>query len=109
MSLNRSEQTLFDYIRAHAEERQYVQDKVRAISLELLDVHKAVARIDLELWRYFEERSAIVPAFRDGARAQGLQRTSMKNLAEYLVRMWTEPKPRQPAPAGPPDGVEFRP
>jgi hypothetical protein len=52
MSLNRSEQTLYDYIRSHAEERQYVQDKVRAISAESQAAEKAVARIDLELWRY---------------------------------------------------------
>jgi len=31
------------------------------------------------------------------ARAYGVKRTSMKNLAEYLVRLWTDPKPRKPA------------
>ncbi len=56
---------------------------------------RAVARIDSELWRYFEERSAAVPAFREAARGLGLRRTSMKNLAEYLIRLWSEPKARK--------------
>jgi hypothetical protein len=100
MSLNRSEQTLYDYIRANAEERQYLQHKVRAISSESADVAKAVARIDLELWRYYMERSAVVPAFRDGSADNGARRTSMKNLAEYLLRMWVEPKARKAPPEG---------
>jgi len=64
------------------------------------EVHGAVARIDAELWRYYEERSAVAPAFVAAVRAYGLKRTSMKNLAELLVRLWTEPKPRNPAAAG---------
>ena len=35
--------------------------------------------------------------FKSAARLEGLQRTSMKNLAELLVRLWTEPKPRKKA------------
>lgn len=97
MSLNRIEQTLYDYIKAHPEERHHLQQKVRSISSGPESVERAVARIDAELWRYFEERSGVVPALR----AFGTGRISMKNLAEYLVRIWTDPKPKAPA-AGPP-------
>jgi hypothetical protein len=102
VSLNRIEQTLFDYIKRHPEERQYIQDKVRAISTGSSAAEAAVARIDLELWRYYEERSSVVPVLRDAVRAFGIQRTSMKNLAEYLVRIWTDPKPRKSAEQGDP-------
>jgi hypothetical protein len=56
----------------------------------------AVARLDSELWRYFEERSAVVAVFSEAAKAYGTKRISMKNLAEYLIRLWTEPRPKKP-------------
>jgi hypothetical protein len=99
MSLNRSEQGVYDYFTRHPEERQYIQDKVRGICASADGAEGAVSRIDSELWRYFEERSSVVPEFREAARLFGLRRTSMKNLAEYLVRLWTDPKPRKSAPA----------
>ena len=95
MSLNRSEQSLFDYINRHPEERQYIQEKVRAFSKASETAESAVGRIDSELWRYYEERSSVVPEFIEVARSYGLRRTSMKNLAEYLARIWTEPKPKK--------------
>ena len=97
MSLNRSEQVLYDYVQLHREERQFWQDKVRAIVTRSLDIPAAVSRLDLELWRYFEERSAVVPVFMAAARSLGARRISMKNLAEYLVRLWTEPRPKKPS------------
>jgi hypothetical protein len=101
VSLNRSEQILYDYVLGHKDERQHLQDKVRAIVTRSAGAHLAVALIDAELWRYFEERSAVAPVFVAAARAHGLKRTSMKNLAELLVRLWTEPRPRKPAPVEP--------
>jgi hypothetical protein len=100
MSLNRIEQSLFDYIKRHPEERQYIQEKVRSISAAAAGAEGAVARIDSELWRYYEERSSQVPEFRETARAYGPGRTSMKNLAEHLVRIWTEPRPGKTARPG---------
>ena len=97
MSLNRCEQTLFDYARGHPDERHYLQDKVRALVSGSPEISNAVARIDSELWRYYVERSAVVPAFGEALGGAGLRRTSMKNLAELLVRLWTEPKPRKAA------------
>ena len=96
MSLNRSEQLLHDYVQQHREERQFWQNKVRAIVSSSADIPAAVARIDSELWRYYEERSSVVPLFVSASRAFGTKRISMKNLAEYLVRLWTEPRPKKP-------------
>jgi hypothetical protein len=97
MSLNRSEQMLFEYVQGQSEERQYWQNKVRAFVAESAEIPVAVARLDSELWRYYIERSDVVPVFVTAARAHGLKRTSMKNLAEYLIRLWTEPRPKKPA------------
>ena len=97
MSLNRCEQLLYDYVQQHRDEGQFWQNKVRAIVAVSVDIPAAVARLDSELWRYYEERGAVVPVFADAARRFGPKRTSMKNLSEYLVRLWTEPRPRKPA------------
>jgi len=95
MSLNRSEQILYDYIRRHPEERQYIQNKVQVISRGSSSAEAAASRIDAELWRYYEERSSHVPALTEAGGRPGPGRISMKNLAEYLVRIWTEPRPRE--------------
>jgi hypothetical protein len=95
MSLNRSEQLLYDYIQGASEERHHWTGKVQAIAKESIDTPTSVARIDSELWRYYLERSEVAPVFIAAARAYGTKRVSMKNLAEHLVRMWTEPKARK--------------
>lgn len=97
MSLNRNEQILFDYVQGKREERQYWQDKVRAIAGESLEIPDAVSRLDTELWRYYLERSEVAPVFMAAVKAYGNRRTSMKNLAEYLVRLWTQPRPGRSA------------
>ena len=98
MSLNRCEQTVFDYVKGHPEERQYLHDKVRSFVSGSAEVSNAVARIDSELWRYCEERSSAVPSFKEALGPVGPGRISMKNLAELLVRLWTEPQPRKSTP-----------
>lgn len=95
MSLNRSEQMVFDYIQAHAEERQFWVDKVQKTSARAGDPHAAVFLLEGDLWGYFEERSGVASPFREQARREGVQRTSMKNLAEYLLRLWAPPKPKK--------------
>jgi hypothetical protein len=100
MSLNRSEQMLYDYVQGQSEERQYWRAKVQSIVSASPERADAVVRLDSELWRYYVERSEVAPVFVAAARAYGLERTSMKNLAEFLVRSWTEPKPKKP-PADP--------
>jgi len=100
MSLNRIELALYDYVKTHPEERQYWQDKVRALAADNPDPPGATARIDAELRRYFRERSSVLPEFNALARGASPAGTSLRNLAEHLMRLWTEPKPRKPAPAG---------
>jgi hypothetical protein len=105
MSLNRNEQGLYDYITRHPEERQYVHGKVQKICALERASDAAASRLDSELWRYYEERSANVPALRE---ASAGRRISMRNLAEYLIRIWTEPKARKPAEAPTPLETDFQ-
>ncbi|MES2694535.1 MAG: hypothetical protein V4773_13750 [Verrucomicrobiota bacterium] len=95
MSLNRCEQRIFDYLQKHQEERQYWQGKFQAVAKAAGDDHVAAARLEPELWRYYQERSEVAQPFKDAARFEGLQRISMKNLAELLLRLWTEPRPKK--------------
>jgi hypothetical protein len=96
MSLNRCEQTVYDYLRSRPDERHYLEHKVQTIVTGSSEISNAVARIDSELWRYYEERSTVVPAFREALGPGVPRKTSMKNLAELLIRLWTEPKPTKP-------------
>jgi hypothetical protein len=95
MSLNRMEQRLFDHLRSRPEERSHWMEKVRTISRAEADEHAASRRIEQELWSYQVERSGAVAEFREAAAREGLQRTSLRNLAELLLRLWTEPRPKQ--------------
>ncbi len=95
MSLNRSEQMVFDYIQRHPEERQFWMHKVQTIARAESGEHAAAMTLEGDLWRYFEERSAVVSPFRETAQREGLHRTSMRNLAEYLMRLWLAPRPKK--------------
>ena len=95
MSLNRCEQRVFDYLQGHPEERHYWQAKFQQAAKAAADDHVAVVRLEPELWRYYEERSAVAAPFKEIAQREGLQRTSMKNLAELLIRLWIEPRPKK--------------
>ena len=94
MSLNRTEHMTFDYLEGQPDERHFWVDKVRTIARETSDGHEAARRLEVELWHYVVERSAVVSPFRDQAGREGLPRTSMRNLADYLLRLWTEPRPK---------------
>ena len=98
MSLNRCEQRVFDYLQHHPDERHYWQGKFQSVTKALGDDHVAATRLEIELWRYYEERSAVAAPFKEAARVEGLSRTSMRNLAELLIRLWGEPKPKKKAP-----------
>jgi hypothetical protein len=102
MSLNRCEQRIFDYLRAHAEEERFWRDKVRAAATRTGAGPEAAPRLEIELWRYYEERSAVTATFREAVRAEGLRRTSLRNLAELLLRLWTEPAPGKSGAGGVP-------
>lgn len=98
MSLNRCEQRVFDYLQSHRDERHFWQDKFRTVSKTVANEHAAADMLAKELWRYYEERSAVASPFKEAVRSEGLKRTSMKNLAELLLRLWVEPRPK-PKPA----------
>lgn len=109
MSLNRSEQALYDYIQTHRDERQFWEQKVHSAAVRARDAHEVAARLEGELWRYFEERSAVASPLKEQARVDGLKKTSMRNLAELLVRLWTSPEERKRLTASSARGEEWRP
>ena len=86
---------MFDYWQGNPDERHFWENKVREAVRRAGDDHAAVARLEPELWRYYEERSAVAAVFKEAARHEGLQRTSMKNLAELLVRLWVDRGPKR--------------
>jgi len=99
VSLNRSEQQLFEYIEGNREERQFWENKVREFDTKLRERASSARAIESELWRYFVERSAVVPKFKHAAEREGLRRISLLNLAEYLLRIWTLPRVAKRPPA----------
>jgi hypothetical protein len=99
MSLNRTEQLVSDYVERHPEERSFWVEKVRGVAQSSVDDYAAANSLAAELWRYVEERSAVSSPFRELAQREGLRRTSMRNLAEYWLRLWTAPKSPRTSPA----------
>ncbi|MEO6001644.1 MAG: hypothetical protein ABIZ04_16950 [Opitutus sp.] len=95
MSLNAREQMVFDYVQSHPEERHYWLEKVQKTCRAAQDDFDAARMLELDLWRYFEERSAVAAPFKEVAAREGVRRTSMRNLAEYLVRLWVQPRPKK--------------
>jgi hypothetical protein len=94
MSLNRQEQRVFDYLQTQVDERRHWEGVVRREAVSAGgDRHAAAVTLERALWAYYEERSAVVEPFRSEARREGLARTSMKTLAELLLRLWAPPPP----------------
>lgn len=104
MSLNSQEQRIYEHLQNQPEEWRFWLDKVRTVAAGS-DAHSSAASaLERELWRYYVERCSAVASFRKAAQKDGLGRTSMLNLAEYLLRLWTEPKPKrksEPDSSGP--------
>ena len=96
MSLNRTEQQLLDYVQRNPEERHYWQQKVRAAAAANADVHDASLLLDAELRRYLEERAQVIAEFRE-YQERANRRLSLRNLAEYWLRLWVAPKPKKRA------------
>ena len=89
----------FDYLEGNPDERQFWKDKVQSVAKSVPSDHEAARLLEVELWAYVVERSSVVSPFRDEAEREGLPRTSMRNLADYLLRLWTVPrkKPKKAA------------
>lgn len=92
MSLNRAEQMVFDYLEKNPDEKRHWQHKVAGVSARARDPHTAALELEGELWRYYEERAAVASPFRETAQREGLRRTSLRNLAEHLLRLWAPVK-----------------
>ncbi|OIR18698.1 hypothetical protein GALL_10380 [mine drainage metagenome] len=101
MSLNRCEQRIIEYVQAHKEERQYWELKVRAAAKSYPDDYGASLALDADLWAYYVERSQVVEPFMSAAQREGLRRTSLRNLAEYWLRLWTNPRAKKVSRPGP--------
>jgi hypothetical protein len=101
MSLNRYEQTLFDYWEHALDERRHWQAKVTDLTRSAAQPPGELARVlERELWDHLVERTPHVPALRN-LHAPGAARVSLLNLAEYLIRLWgPPPKPKPAAPRG---------
>ena len=99
MSLNHSEQRVFDYLQSHPDERHYWQGKFQRLTKAANDERIAIEQLEPELWRYYVERSAVASPFKEAAAIEGTRRTSMKNLAELLMRLWIEPRPKKKSAA----------
>lgn len=102
VSLNRSEQQIFDYIETNRDERQFWEYKVRDFAAKFTDLSEAGTHLDGELWRYYVERAGVVPALKRVVEREGLRRVSMRNLADYLIRLWVEPRPKKKTDPFPP-------
>lgn len=98
MSLNKYEQTLFDYIDRHTEERRYWHGKLHETARISGDLVGSARTLEREMWEYYIERCQNVPALRE-LNVGGLQRVSLLNLTEYLIRTWgPPPRPKKPVP-----------
>ncbi|MCC6414572.1 MAG: hypothetical protein IT582_01500 [Opitutaceae bacterium] len=94
MSLNRCEQMVFDYWAANPDEGRFWRDKVQSVVHSTANEATAALRLEADIWTYYVERSGVVKSFMEVAEREGLARTSMRNLAELMIRLWTEPRPK---------------
>lgn len=100
MSLNRYEQTIFDYWDRAPDERRHWQTRVAELTRGAAVPVELARGLERELWGYLTERSAHVPALRD-LRLEEVGRVSLLNLAEHLIRLWGPPvKPRKAVARG---------
>lgn len=98
MSLNRYEQTLFDYWERQPDELRHWQGKTMDAARARPLPGEAARSLERELWDYFVERSAHVPGMRE-LNVGGVRRVSLQNLAELMLRLWGPlPKPKRPTP-----------
>ena len=91
--LNRYERALLDYLESHPEEGRHWRAKVAQWAAR--DPCPAQALTE-ELWSYVRERAEHAEPFREWAARGGILPSSLRNLAEYLLRVWGPPVVRRP-------------
>lgn len=99
MSLNRCEQYLYDFVLLHKEEGQFWRQKVQSAARLYVDPFEAAQVLEGDLWRYYSENNVPGTPFHRDNPVRDDRRTSMKNLAEYLLRLWVN-LPRKKAGPG---------
>ena len=90
MSLNRSEQAVFDYWTNQLDERRHWQSKVTEAARFAGPTAERARILERELWDYLVERSQHVETLRS-ALPTGARRVSLLNLAELILRLWAPP------------------
>jgi hypothetical protein len=90
MALNQTEERLYDYVRKNPEERHFWEHKIRTVAAAHTDDLAAAAEIDMLLRAYAVERVQVVKQLSDMPAGM-----SMRGLAEYLIRVWTIPRPKK--------------
>jgi len=101
MSLNRSEQTIFNYLQKQPDELRHWKSKVLAVAHLAAGPGEVARGLERELGEYVVERSQCVPLFRE-LNPEGMRRVSLLNLAEHLLRLWGPPAKVKPPRSGPP-------
>lgn len=96
MSLNRYEQTVFDYLGQNPDELRHWKMKVVEATSQSREAGAVSRGLERELWQYLEERAQHTPVFRQLVHGES-RRVSLQNLAEHLIRLWgPPPKKRKP-------------
>lgn len=93
MSLNRNEQMVYDYLQSRPDELRHWEGVVKREAQRADDLHAAALTLEGELWRYYVERAEVTEPFRSARRHEGSHRTSMRNLADRLLRQWAPTTP----------------
>ncbi len=101
MSLNQSEERLKAYVEGHRDERQHWREKVRSLSVKSSDLHEVARILERDLRSYLRERATVVESLRGGLSAEAVARLSLRNLAEYWLRVWAEPRRKIAGPGRP--------
>jgi hypothetical protein len=90
VSLNRCEDAFLAYLRAHADEHRFWHARVLEVERLPRPLEDRTALLERELRDYAAERARSRPELAD---ALGAGSVSLRNLAEYLLRLWPPPRP----------------
>jgi hypothetical protein len=97
MSLNPVEQRIREYVESHPGERQHWAEKVRDAERMSPVVSAAAIRLEVELQRYLRERVSSESVRKKWFADVGPEKVSLRNLAEYWIRVWTPPRAKRPS------------
>jgi hypothetical protein len=95
MSLNPVEQRIREYVESHPGERQHWAEKVREAEKANRVLSGAAIRLEAELQRYLRERMSSENIRRKWFADVGPEKVSLRNLAEYWIRVWTPPRAKR--------------